>query len=90
MAGKADLVDKIADLTGLPKTRVAMVYDHVFESIGESLKDGDKVSVPNFGTFQVSERPAREGRNPATGKKIKIKASKSVKFKVSKTLKDSL
>ena len=43
MAGKADLVDKIADLTGLPKTRVAMVYDHVFESIGEALKDGDKV-----------------------------------------------
>lgn len=90
MAGKAELVDKIAELTGLPKTRVANVYDNVFEIMGESLKSGDKVSVPNFGTFQVSERPAREGRNPATGKKIKIAASKSVKFKVSKTLKDSL
>lgn len=90
MAGKAELVDKIAELTGLPKTRVADMYDKVFEIMGESLKNGDKVSVPNFGTFQVSERPAREGRNPATGKKIKIAASKSVKFKVSKTLKDTL
>ena len=90
MAGKADLVDKIADLTGLPKTRVAMVYDHVFESIGESHKDGDKVSVPNFGTFQVSERPAREGRNPATGKKITIPARKYPAFKVGKTMKEKV
>lgn len=90
MAGKADVVDKIAELTGMPKTRVAMVYDHVFEMMGESLAGGDKISVPNFGTFAISARPAREGRNPATGAKIHIKASKSVKFKVSKTLKDRL
>ena len=90
MAGKAELVDKIADLTGLPKTKVASVYDEMFDFIGDALAKGDKVSVPGFGTFQVSERPAREGRNPATGKKIKIAASKSIKFKVSKTLKDRL
>jgi DNA-binding protein HU-beta len=90
MAGKADIVDKIADLTGMPKTRVAMVYDHMFDLLGDALKAGDKVSVPNFGTFSVSQRPAREGRNPATGAKIKIPASKNVKFKVSKTLKDRL
>jgi DNA-binding protein HU-beta len=90
MAGKADVVDQIAELTGLAKTKVAMVYDHLFELMGEAMTKGDKVSVPNFGTFSVSERPAREGRNPATGDKIKIAASKSVKFKVSKTLKDRL
>lgn len=90
MAGKADFVDKIAELTGMPKTRVAMVYDHMFELMSESLAGGDKVTVPSFGTFQVSERPARKGRNPATGEEITIAASKGVRFKMSKTLKDRL
>ena len=72
MAGKADVVDKIADLTGMPKTRVAMVYDHMFELMGDALKDGDKVSVPNFGTFpcrsvrrarDATRRPARRSRS---------------------------
>jgi DNA-binding protein HU-beta len=90
MAGKADLVDRIAELTGIPKTRVAMVYDTIFELMGEALQDGDKVTVPNFGTFQISERPPRTGRNPATGEAIQIAASKAVRFKVSKTLKELL
>jgi DNA-binding protein HU-beta len=90
MAGKADIVDRIADLTGMPKTRVALCYDTLFELIGETLAKGDKVAVPNFGTFQVSERGARPGRNPATGATITIPASKGVRFKVSKTLKDQL
>jgi len=90
MAGKADVVDRIAELTGIPKTRVAMCYDTLFELIVESLADGDKVAVPNFGTFQVSERPARTGRNPATGEAIQIAASKTVRFKVAKGLKDRL
>ena len=90
MAGKADFVDKIAELTGMPKTQVAMCYDRLFELTGEALAGGDKVTVPNFGTFQVAARPARQGRNPATGQKITIAASKTVRFKPSKNLKDLL
>jgi len=90
MAGKAELVDRIAVLTGIPKTHIAMVYDNIFEITGEMLADGEKITVPNFGTFMISERPERQGRNPATGAAITISASKSVRFKVSKNLKDSL
>lgn len=90
MAGKADVVDRIAELTGIPKTRVAMCYDTLFELLAEGLSKGDKVAVPNFGTFQVSGRPARVGRNPATGAPIQIAASKTVRFKVAKALKDRL
>jgi DNA-binding protein HU-beta len=90
MAGKADIVDQIAELTGYPKTQVAMTYDLLFEQICEALAVADKVTVPNFGTFQISERPARLGRNPATGEPITISASKSVRFKVSKNLKERL
>lgn len=90
MAGKADMVDRIAELTGMPKTRVALCYDTLFDLMSESLGKGDKVAVPNFGTFQISERPARKGRNPATGEEIKIAASKGVRFKASKTLKEKL
>ena len=90
MAGKADLVDRIAELTGIPKTHVAMVYDNIFDLVGEHLAEGDKITVPNFGTFLISERPARQGRNPATGETINIKASKYVRFKNSQHLKDRL
>ena len=90
MAGKADLVDRIAELTGIPKTHVAMVYDNIFDIAGEALAAGEKVTVPNFGTFVVSKRPARQGRNPATGETINISASKYVRFKNSQNLKDRL
>jgi DNA-binding protein HU-beta len=90
MPGKADLVDKIAELTGMPKTRVALCYDTLFELIGEALAEGDKVAVPNFGTFQVTHRKARTGRNPQTGAVIQIGPSKGVSFKVSRNLKEQL
>jgi DNA-binding protein HU-beta len=90
MAGKADMVNRIHELTNITKTDVAMVYDEIFSQIGEALADGDKVSVPNFGTFMVSERAARQGRNPATGATIQIAASKTARFKASKNLKDRL
>jgi DNA-binding protein HU-beta len=90
MAGKAELVDRVAELTGYPKTQVAMTYDLFFELMSEALAEDDKVTVPNFGTFQVTRRPARVGRNPATGEAISIAASKSVRFKVSKNLKEAL
>ena len=90
MAGKAELVDRVAELTGYPKTQVAMTYDLLFELVSEALAEDDKVTVPNFGTFQVTQRPARAGRNPATGEAITIAASKTVRFKVSKNLKEAL
>jgi DNA-binding protein HU-beta len=90
MAGKAELVDRVAELTGYPKTQVAMTYDLLFELMSEALAADDKITVPNFGTFMVSQRPAREGRNPATGETINIAASRSVRFKVSKNLKEQL
>ncbi len=90
MAGKADFVDRIAELTGFAKTHVAMTYDTLFELMGEALAEDDKVAVPNFGIFQVSTRPARIGRNPATGAEIQIAASKTVRFKPAKGLKDRL
>ncbi len=90
MAGKADMVNRIHELTNITKTDVAMVYDEIFSQIGETLAGGDKVSVPNFGTFLVSERAARQGRNPATGATIQIAASKTARFKASKNLKEQL
>jgi DNA-binding protein HU-beta len=90
MAGKAELVERVAELTGYPKTQVAMTYDLLFELMSEALAEDDKVTVPNFGTFQVTQRPARAGRNPATGEAITIAASKTVRFKVSKNLKETL
>ena len=90
MAGKAEIVDRVAELTGYPKTQVAMTYDLLFELVSEALAGNDKVTIPNFGTFQISERPARAGRNPATGEAITISASRSVRFKISKNLKAML
>ncbi|RLE22204.1 MAG: DNA-binding protein [Acidobacteria bacterium] len=90
MAGKADMVTRIHELTNITKTDVAMVYDEIFSQIGETLSGGDKVSIPNFGTFLVSERAARQGRNPATGATIQIAASKTARFKASKNLKEQL
>ena len=63
MAGKADMVDRIAELTGYPKTHVAMTYDILFELIGEALAEDEKVAIPNFGIFQVSKRPALKPRD---------------------------
>jgi Bacterial nucleoid DNA-binding protein len=83
-------VEKIAELTGMPKTQAALCYDTLFDLMGEALAAGDKVSVPGFGSFMVSERAARQGRNPATGATIMIAASKTVRFKPSKTLKERL
>lgn len=90
MAGKAEIVNRIVELTGYPKTRVAVVYDTIFELITEELARGETVSVPNFGTFAVSERAARQARNPHTGEILQVAASKSVRFKNSRRLKEEL
>jgi DNA-binding protein HU-beta len=91
MAGKADIVDGVAEkVEGLTKKQAAEAFDAVFDGIVRQLKKGERVQVPGFGSFAISKRAARQGRNPKTGETIKIKASKSVRFKVGKELKDKL
>jgi DNA-binding protein HU-beta len=91
MAGKADIVDGVADkVEGLTKKQAAEAFDAVFDGVVRQLRKGERVQVPGFGSFAVSKRAARQGRNPKTGETIKIKASKSVRFKVGKELKDKL
>ncbi|WP_207458541.1 HU family DNA-binding protein [Azospirillum sp. SYSU D00513] len=87
---KNDLVAHVADTSGLSKTDATKAVDAVFEGISDSLKKGDEVRLVGFGTFAVAERAASEGRNPRTGEKITIPASKQPKFKPGKTLKDAL
>ena len=85
---KAELIDKMADKSGLSKKEVDEALK-AFESIvGEELKKGEKVQLIGFGTFEVSERAARTGRNPQTGAELSIAASKAPKFKAGKALKD--
>ena len=86
---KKDLADKAAEVTGLSKKQASETVNAVFDAIIETLKDGGEVSVSGFGKFEVAERAARQGVNPATGEKIEIAASKSVKFKAAKALKDA-
>jgi len=80
VAGKLDMKAKDA----------AKVVDAVIESITESVVKGEKVTFTGFGTFETRERPAHEGRNPATGKTMHIEASKVPTFKFSKTFKDAV
>ena len=90
MANKAELVDRVAKKTQLTKKDVSATVEALFETIQEALKAGEKVQVIGFGTFEVRERAARKGRNPQTGKEIKIKASKVPAFKAGKALKDAI
>ncbi|MFL6200207.1 MAG: HU family DNA-binding protein [Thermoanaerobaculia bacterium] len=91
MAGKADIVNGIVDrVEGLTRRQAAETLDAVFDTIVEALRSGEGAKVPGFGSFAISERAARKGRNPATGESINIKASKTVRFKVGKELKESV
>ncbi|MDA8232330.1 MAG: HU family DNA-binding protein [Magnetospirillum sp.] len=87
---KNDLVTAVANSTGLSKTDAAKAVDGVFDAITSALKGGDEVRLVGFGTFAVAERAASEGRNPRTGQKIAIPASKQPKFKAGKGLRDSV
>ena len=90
MANKAELVDRVAKKTQLTKKDVSATVEALFETIQEALKAGEKVQVIGFGNFEVRKRAARKGRNPQTGKEIKIKASKVPAFKAGKALKDAV
>jgi len=87
---KNDLVDTVAELSGLKKTEAEHTVDAVFGAIVSALQKGDEVRIIGFGTFSVSARAASEGRNPRTGEKMTIAASKQPKFRAGKVLKDAL
>ena len=85
---KAELVAVMAERTEMSKKDAEKALKAFVDIIGEELKKGEKIQLVGFGTFEVSERAAREGRNPQTGEKMTIEASKSPKFKAGKALKD--
>ncbi|MFN2238077.1 MAG: HU family DNA-binding protein [Thermoanaerobaculia bacterium] len=90
MAGKADLVSAIAEQAGISKKEATAAYDAFVEYIAETCQSGERCSVPGLGSFTVSERKARTGRNPRTNETIQIPASRNVRFKAGKDLKTSL
>lgn len=87
---KSELVDAIAKDTGLTKKDSEAAVKAFVEVVSKALSKGDDVQLVGFGTFSVGKRAARTGRNPKTGETIKIKASKSPKFKPGKALKDKV
>ncbi len=87
---KTELVDAVAAAADLSKASATRAVDAVIDSVTQSLKGGDTVTVVGFGTFLVRERAARTGRNPQTGQAINIAASKVPSFKAGKALKDAV
>lgn len=87
---KAELIDAVADKSGLSKAEAGKSVDALIEVITRALKKGDKVSLVGFGVFSVRKRAARKGRNPKTGDAIQIKAGKSPGFKAGKAFKDAV
>ena len=83
---KADLISKIADDAGISKSQANSALNAFTNAVTKALKSGDKVTLVGFGTFSVSKRNARIGRNPQTGETIKIKAKKVARFKAGKEL----
>jgi DNA-binding protein HU-beta len=87
---KNDLIATVSGKTDLSKADSAAAVDSVLDAISESLTNGEEVRLVGFGTFSITHRRATEGRNPRTGEKIQIKASKQPKFKAGKGLKDAV
>lgn len=85
---KAELVAKVAKDAEISKKSASAAVDSVIDGIKEAVKNGNPVTLIGFGTFKLTQRAAREGRNPRTGKKIKIPASKAVKFSTGKAFKE--
>lgn len=90
MAGKADVIDAIAEQAGISKKEAAAAFEAFVGYISETCQRGERCSVPGLGTFALSHRKAREGRNPRTNEKISIPASKNVRFKAGKDLRDAI
>jgi DNA-binding protein HU-beta len=87
---KAEFVAKVAEKTEFTKVDAEKAVNAFLETVTETLKAGDKIAFVGFGSFEVTERAAREGRNPSTGAKMQIKATKAPKFKAGKGLKDAV
>ena len=87
---KSELVDSIAEKSGLNQTQAADALNAMMESVGEALENNDTISLVGFGTFSVKDRKARTGRNPKTGDELQIPASRVPHFKAGKGLKDRL
>ena len=87
---KAELVAAVAEKTGFTKKDAELAVNAFVSSVENALVEGEKVQLIGFGTFEVSKRAAREGRNPQTGKTMKIDACKAPKFKAGKALKDAI
>ena len=87
---KADLIEKVADDAELSKAQAARAVDAIIDAVVDTLQGGDVVTLVGFGTFSVSERAARTGRNPRTGDAITIAATRVPKFKAGKALKDAV
>lgn len=86
---KAELIEAMAENAGITKAAAKKALEALLENIEDSLKKGERVSLVGFGSWSVARRAAREGRNPQTGKTIKIKAKRVVKFKPSANLLDT-
>jgi DNA-binding protein HU-beta len=87
---KSELIDAIADSSGLTKADAGRALDGLIDAITSTLKKGDSISLIGFGTFSVKERAERQGRNPQTGEPITISAAKIPSFKAGKALKDAV
>ena len=87
---KSELIDKVAKEAKIPRAAAERAVNSFTASITEVLRQGDKITLPGFGTFLTSNRSARKGRNPRTGEEIDIPAVRIPKFKVGKGLKDAV
>src|SRR5437764_1498251 len=90
MAGKGDVITAIAEQAGISKKEAAAAFDAFVGYVSDSCQRGERCSIPGLGSFSVTQRKAREGRNPRTKEKITIPASRNVRFKAGKDLKDSV
>ena len=90
MANKTDLIDAVAGKTSLSKKDAEHVLDAAIDYVTQTLKKGEKLTISGFGSFDVSARVARTGRNPKTGEAIQIPASKNPRFKAGKVLKETI
>lgn len=90
MAGKGDVINAIAEQAGISKKEAAAAFDAFVSYISDTCQNGERCAIPGLGSFSVTERKAREGRNPRTKETITIPASKNVRFKAGKDLRDVL
>jgi DNA-binding protein HU-beta len=90
MAGKADVINAMAEQAGISKKEATAAFDAFVSYIADACHSGERCAVPGLGSFHVTQRKAREGRNPRTKEPIKIPASRNIRFKAGKDLRDLL